>query len=119
MVENNYDILGILEDSTVKEIRDGFRRLALQFHSDKGGDIEKFIKIKEAYEDLKIGKKYPDTDVEKLRKSRVYTGDSEENIRRKNQILYSLLTLERSDKEVLSISLSCLIMMMLSIHVTM
>jgi hypothetical protein len=94
MVENNYDILGILEDSTVKEIRDGFRRLALQFHSDKGGDIEKFIKIKEAYEDLKIGKKYPDTDVEKLRKSRVYTGDSEENIRRKNQILGQELSKE-------------------------
>jgi hypothetical protein len=94
MVENNYDILGILEDSTVKEIRDGFRRLALQFHSDKGGDIEKFIKIKEAYEDLKIGKKYPDTDVEKLRKSRVYTGDSEENIRRRNQILGQELSKE-------------------------
>jgi hypothetical protein len=94
MVENNYDILGILEDSTAKEIRDGFRRLALQFHSDKGGDIEKFIKIKEAYEDLKIGKKYPDTDVEKLRKSRVYTGDSEENIRRRNQILGQELSKE-------------------------
>ncbi len=87
MVESNYDILGIVEGSTEREIRDGFRRLALQFHSDKGGDIEKFIKIKQAYEDLKIGKKNPDTDVEKLKKSRVFSGDSEEEIRRKNQIL--------------------------------
>ena len=87
MVESNYDILNIMEGSTEKEIRDGFRRLALQFHSDKGGDNDLFIKIKQAYEDLKIGKKYPETDVEKLRKSRVFTGDSEEEIRRKNQIL--------------------------------
>ena len=94
MVESNYDILEITEGSTEREIRDGFRRLALQFHSDKGGDIDQFIKIKEAYEDLKIGKKYPDTDIEKLRKSRVYTGDSEENIRRKNQILGQELSKE-------------------------
>ena len=87
MVESNYDILGIEEGSTEGEIRNGFRRLALQFHSDKGGDIEQFIKIKQAYEDLKIGKKYPDTDLEKLKKSRVFSGDSEEEIRRKNRIL--------------------------------
>ena len=77
MVENNYDILGIVEGSTEKEIRDAFRRLALQFHSDRGGENEQFIKIKQAYDDLKIGKKYPDTDIEKLRKSRVFSGDSE------------------------------------------
>lgn len=94
MVENNYDILGIREGSTEKEIRDGFRRLALQFHSDKGGDSEQFIKIKQAYEDLKIGKKYPETDIEKLRKSRVYSGDSEEDIRIKNRILGQELSKE-------------------------
>jgi len=87
MVQSNYEILEIIEGSTQKEIRDSFRRLALQFHSDRGGDVEQFIKIKEAYEDLKIGKKYPDTDIEKLRKSRVYSEDSEEDIRRKNRIL--------------------------------
>lgn len=87
MIESNYDILGISEGSTEKEIRDAFRRLALQFHSDRGGENEQFIKIKQAYEDLKIGKKYPDTDIEKLKKSRVFSGDSEEDIRRKNLIL--------------------------------
>lgn len=87
MTESNYDILGIVEGSTEKEIRDAFRRLALQYHSDRGGENEQFIKIKQAYEDLKVGKKYPDTDVEKLRKSRVYSGDTEEDIRRKNLIL--------------------------------
>ena len=94
MVESNYDILEIVEGSTEKEIRAGFRRLALQFHSDRGGDNEQFIKIKQAYEDLKIGKKYPETDIEKLRKSRVYSGDSEEDIRRKNRILGQELSKE-------------------------
>ena len=63
MVESNYDILEIAEGSTEKEIRNGFRRLALQFHSDKGGDNEQFIKIKQAYEDLKIGKKFPENTI--------------------------------------------------------
>jgi len=87
MVENNYDILGIVEGSTEKEIRDAFRRLALQFHSDRGGENEQFIKIKQAYEDLKIGKKYPETDLEKIKNSRVYSEDTEADIKRKNQIL--------------------------------
>ena len=87
MVESNYDILAIVEGSTEKEIRDAFRRLALQFHSDRGGENEQFIKIKQAYDDLKIGKKYPETDQEKLRNSKVYSGDTEADIRRKNQIL--------------------------------
>lgn len=87
MVESNYDILGILEGSTEHEIRNAFRRLALLYHSDKGGENDQFIKIKQAYEDLKIGKKYPETDLEKIRNSRVYSGDSEGDIRRKNQIL--------------------------------
>ena len=58
-----------------KEIRDAFRRLALQYHADRGGENEQFIKIKQAYEDLKIGKKYPETDIEKIKNSRVYSGD--------------------------------------------
>ena len=99
MVESNYDILGITEGSTEKEIRDAFRRLALQFHSDRGGENEQFIKIKQAYEDLKIGKKYPDTDIEKLKKSRVFSGDSEEDIRRKNLILGKELAKEMQTAE--------------------
>ncbi|MBI5860230.1 MAG: DnaJ domain-containing protein [Nitrosarchaeum sp.] len=94
MVESNYDILGITEDSTEKEIRNAFRRLALRYHSDRGGKNDQFIKIKQAYEDLKIGKKYPETNSEKIRNSRVYSNDSEENIRRKNRILGQELSKE-------------------------
>lgn len=94
MVESNYDILGITEGSTEKEIRNAFRRLALCYHSDRGGENVQFIKIKQAYEDLKIGKKYPETNSEKIRNSRVYSGDSEENIQRKNRILGQELSKE-------------------------
>lgn len=99
MVESNYDILAIVEGSTEKEIRDAFRRLALQFHSDRGGENEQFIKIKQAYDDLKIGKKYPETDYEKLKNSKVYSGDSEADIRRKNQILGQELSKEMKTAE--------------------
>ncbi|PIN82896.1 MAG: molecular chaperone DnaJ [Nitrosopumilales archaeon CG15_BIG_FIL_POST_REV_8_21_14_020_33_23] len=99
MVESNYDILGIIEGSTEHEIRNAFRRLALLYHSDKGGENDQFIKIKQAYEDLKIGKKYPETDLEKIRNSRVYSGDSEEDIRRKNQILGQELSKEMKSAE--------------------
>ena len=99
MVESNYDILGIVEGTTEKEIRDAFRRLALQFHSDRGGENEQFIKIKQAYDDLKIGKKYPDTDIEKIKNSRVYSDESEEDVRRKNQILGQELSKEMKTAE--------------------
>ncbi|HSB84043.1 MAG TPA: J domain-containing protein [Nitrosarchaeum sp.] len=106
MVENNYDILGITENSTEIDIRNAFRRLALQYHSDRGGENEQFIKIKQAYEDLKIGKKYPETDLEKLRNSRVYSADSEEDIRRKNQILGQELFKEMKAAEEWAINLN-------------
>lgn len=105
MVESNYDILGITESSTEKEIRDAFRRLALQYHSDRGGENDQFIKIKQAYDDLKIGKKYPETNSEKLRNSRVYSDDSEENIRRKNLILGQELSKEMKTAEEWLVSL--------------
>ena len=99
MVENNYDILGIVEGTSTKEIRDAFRRLALQYHSDRGGENEQFIKIKQAYEDLKIGKKYPETDIEKRKNSRVYSDESEFDVRRKNQILGQQLSKDMKTAE--------------------
>lgn len=86
MIENNYQILGVRDGATRKEIQDAFRKLALEHHSDRGGDIEQFKKIKQAYDDLKLGKKYPDSPEERRRKSKVYTFDEEEEITR-NKIL--------------------------------
>jgi hypothetical protein len=59
----------------------------LEHHSDRGGDDEKFKRIKLAFEDLKRGKKYPDLPEEAHKKSRFYSGDSEEEKRRKNLLL--------------------------------
>jgi len=99
LVENNYDILGIVEGTSTKDIRDAFRRLALQYHSDRGGENEQFIKIKQAYEDLKIGKKYPETDIEKRKNSRVYSDETEFDVRRKNQILGQQLSKDMKTAE--------------------
>ena len=106
MVENNYDILGTHEGATKKEIQEAFRKLALLHHSDRGGNVEQFKKIKQAYEDLKQGKKYPDSDSEKQRKSRVYSGDDEEEVRRRNKILAKELTKEMKLAEEWSAALN-------------
>jgi len=59
----------------------------LDHHSDRGGDEEIVKKIIQAYEDLKVGKTYPDTEDERLKKNKVYTGDSEEERRKRNLLL--------------------------------
>lgn len=87
MGESNYEILGVREDASKEEIRDAFRKLALELHSDRGGDDEKFKRIKQAFDDLKIGKKYPDSVEERHRKSKFYSGDTEEEKRKRNLLL--------------------------------
>jgi len=98
-METNFDILGISDSSTQYEIREAFRKLALRHHSDRGGEDEQFKKIKQAYEDLKAGKKYPDTDEERKRKSRVYSGDSDDDMRRKNMLLAEELARDMRNAE--------------------
>ena len=99
MVESNYEILGIFDGASKREIQEAFRKLALEHHSDRGGNEEEFKKIKQAYEDLKIGKKYPDSDKEKQRKSKVFSGDDEEEIRRRNKIIAKELSQEMKSAE--------------------
>ena len=53
MQESNYDILGISEIASKKEIHEAFRRLALLHHADRGGNEEEFKKIKQSYDDIK------------------------------------------------------------------
>ena len=61
MVQSNYEILGVRDEATKTEIRDAFRKLVLEHHSDRGGNDEQFKKIKQAFDDLKLGKKFPDS----------------------------------------------------------
>ena len=87
MVESNYDILKIQSGASKNDIRKAYRSLVLKIHSDRGGDDEKFKKIKRAYEDLQNGKTYPDSADERKEKSKFYSGDSDADQRRKNLLL--------------------------------
>ena len=99
MVESNYDILKIQDGASKKDIRVAYRSLVLKLHSDRGGDDEQFKRIKRAYEDLRIGKKYPDTIVEKKEKAKFYSGDSDADQRRKNLLLSQDISREMKTAE--------------------
>ena len=47
-----YKILGINKAASEEEIKKAFRKLAHQYHPDKGGDEKKFKEINEAYQVL-------------------------------------------------------------------
>jgi curved DNA-binding protein CbpA len=49
---NLYDELGLPTNATFDEIKQKYRTLAQIYHPDKGGDEEKFKRIKQAYEVL-------------------------------------------------------------------
>jgi DnaJ family protein A protein 2 len=49
---NYYKILGLNKNASQEDIKKRYRKLALEHHPDKGGDLEKFRQIQEAYEVL-------------------------------------------------------------------
>ncbi|WP_085829860.1 DnaJ C-terminal domain-containing protein [Collinsella vaginalis] len=50
--KNFYDVLGVSKDASDDEIKKAFRKLAVKYHPDSGGDEQKFKEISEAYETL-------------------------------------------------------------------
>lgn len=52
MSKDYYKILGISKNATDEEIKKAYRKLALKYHPDRGGDTEKFKEINEAYQVL-------------------------------------------------------------------
>lgn len=53
-MKDYYDILGVDEDASQKEIKEAYRKLAKEHHPDsKNGDTEKFQEINKAYKTLK------------------------------------------------------------------
>ncbi|MFC2647660.1 MAG: DnaJ C-terminal domain-containing protein [Coriobacteriaceae bacterium] len=49
---NFYDVLGVKQNATQDEIQKAFRKLAVKYHPDNGGDEQKFKELSEAYETL-------------------------------------------------------------------
>ena len=50
---NYYSVLGVEPTATSQEIKQAYRKLAIQHHPDQGGDAEKFKQVTEAYDVLK------------------------------------------------------------------
>ena len=56
-----FEVLGVADKAPLEEVRGAFRRLAMQHHPDRGGDVEKFRELQAAYDAcLKLLKKCPD-----------------------------------------------------------
>ncbi len=52
-----YEVLGVAEDASDKDIKSAYRSLSLKYHPDKGGDASLFQDISAAYEVLSDGEK--------------------------------------------------------------
>lgn len=52
MAKDYYSILGVEKNTSPEELKKAYRKLALQYHPDRGGDQEKFKEVNEAYQIL-------------------------------------------------------------------
>ena len=60
--KNLYEILGVSRDASDDDIKKAFRKLAVKYHPDAGGDAETFKKISQAYDVLSDPKKRAEYD---------------------------------------------------------
>jgi molecular chaperone DnaJ len=62
-MESYYDILGIDKSASQDDIKKAYRKKALEYHPDRGGDETKFKKAAEAYETLSDDQKRQEYDM--------------------------------------------------------
>lgn len=51
-MSNYYDVLGVGKNATQEDIKKAYRKKAMEYHPDRGGDEKKFKELTEAYEIL-------------------------------------------------------------------
>ena len=56
-MQDPYQLLGVNEQSSDQDIKSAFRKLAVKYHPDRGGDENKFKEINEAYDKIKTQEK--------------------------------------------------------------
>jgi DnaJ-class molecular chaperone len=52
MNKDYYQVLGVSKNSSAEEIKKAYRKKALEYHPDRGGDQEKFKEVNQAYQIL-------------------------------------------------------------------
>jgi len=62
-MSNYYDILGVDKNSSQEDIKKAYRKKALEYHPDRGGDEVKFKEAAEAYETLSDNQKKQEYDM--------------------------------------------------------
>ena len=57
MAMDPYQVLGVDQSASDQDIKQAFRKLAVQYHPDRGGNEDKFKEINEAYDKIKTQEK--------------------------------------------------------------
>ena len=87
---NPYKILDVSENDSNDVIKEKYRKLAMKYHPDKGGDSDKFIEINEAYTQL-INKKDKKVGYEKSSNMNIFKAFLQKQVSKEYKDLFMTL----------------------------